>query len=209
MSKPLLQSPLHHLGLAKQATEPDGRHGVWASELPLAGYIAVRGETSDPAFVAAVSKAIAVSLPTTPCTLAQADDAKVAWISPDEWLVIVPRGKLGSTIPALRAALQGLRSQVTDNSGGYTQVLLTGANARDVLSHCTVYDINHLQLGRVVGTTFGKSSVILHRQDSGFCLIFRRSFADYIWRFMVRAATPYGFGVALRKGADAGERETA
>lgn len=208
MSKPMLQSPLHHLGLAKQAVKPDGRHGVWANEVPLAGYIALRGDATSAAFVDAVSKTLGLALPTQPCGLAQAADAKIAWLSPDEWLLVCARDKVPVTIAALQAALVGVRSQVVDNSGGYTQVLLTGANAREVLAHCTVYDIDHLDAGRVVGTTFGKSAVILHRQDRGFCLIFRRSFAEYIWRFMVRAATPYGFGVAARDDADATARET-
>lgn len=209
MSKSLMQSPLHHFDLAKQAVKPDGRHGVWAGELPLAGYIALRGDSATPAFVEAASSALGVPLPVTPCTLAQSGAVKVAWISPDEWLVVCPREKLGATIAALERALEGIRSQVVDNSGGYTQVLLTGANASDVLAHCTVYDIAHLDPGKVVGTTFGKSATLLHRQDRGFCLIFRRSFADYLWRFMVRAATPYGFGVALREDASVAERETA
>ena len=99
---------------------------------------------------------------------------------------------------ALEQALTGLRSQVVKNSGGYTQVLVTGPDAARVLAHCTVYDLDKLTDGRVVGTTFGKSSVIVRRAPGGFCLLLRRSFADYIWRFLERAAAPYGFGVAKR-----------
>jgi sarcosine oxidase subunit gamma len=86
---------------------------------------------------------------------------------------------------------------VADNSGGYTQVILSGRNALDVLQHTTVYDFEALEPGRVVGTTFGKSSVYAHRAGEGFCLVMRRSFADYIWRYLVRAAAPYGLGIAV------------
>ncbi len=38
----------------------------------------------------------------------------------------------------------------------------------------------------------------------------RRSFADYIWRYLVRAAQPYGFGVAvLRADGIGAERDAA
>jgi sarcosine oxidase, subunit gamma len=85
---------------------------------------------------------------------------------------------------------------VVDNSGGYTTVILQGSHAQNALSHCTVYDIHALQTGKVVGTTFGKASLFLHKNDAGYTLILRRSFADYIWQYLVRAAQPYGFGVA-------------
>ena len=70
------------------------------------------------------------------------------------------------------------------------------------MQHVSVYNIADLHDGKIVGTTFGKASVYLHRQGDGYCLLLRRSFSDYIWRFLVRASTPYGFGVANLDDAD-------
>ncbi len=42
----------------------------------------------------------------------------------------------------------------------------------------------------------------MYREGDGFCLLARRSFADYIWRFLVRAAEPYGFGVVRLDKSD-------
>jgi sarcosine oxidase subunit gamma len=77
------------------------------------------------------------------------------------------------------------------------------------MCHTTVYDIGALAPGRVVGTTWGKASLYLHRQDEGFCLLLRRSFADYIWTYLVRAAGPYGFGVARLEADGIGMRRDA
>ena len=41
----------------------------------------------------------------------------------------------------------------------------------------------------------GKASVYAHREGPGHSLLIRRSFADYIWRYFVRAAAPYGLGI--------------
>ncbi len=199
----VIQSPLHPFGLAARAKPIDTSCGVWANEIQRLAYISLRGNTGDAAFVAAASKALATTLPCEPCTLAQSGTATVMWLSPDEWMIVCPRDRHTVLLKELAAGLAGIRSQVTDNSGGYTQVLLQGANARDVLSHCTVYDLAHLTQGRVVGTTFGKSSVYLRRAGDGYTLLLRRSFADYIWRYLERAAQPYGLGIA-KLGPDAG-----
>jgi sarcosine oxidase subunit gamma len=204
-----MQSPLHHLDLASRAAPVDASKGVWANEIPLQGYISLRGSAQDAAFVAGASHALGCALPVVPCTFAATPLLKVLWLSPDEWMIVCPRERLAALLRDLEQAFAGVRSQVADNSGGYTQILLKGRNAPDVLSHTSVYDLAALADGRVVGTTFGKSSLYLHREQAGFTLLLRRSFADYIWRYLERAATPYGFGVAALEAAGGARRDAA
>lgn len=204
MSEPLMQSPLSAFNLAASAKPIDGSAGVWANEIPLQGYISLRGNAGDNAFIGAVSRSLDVLLPSKPCMLATSAKAKALWLSPDEWLIVCARHDVRALLANLKASLADIRSQAVDNSGGYTQIALAGADASRVLSHVTVYDVPSLEAGRVVGTTFGKSSVYLHRQGDGYRLILRRSFADYIWRYLVRAAEPYGFGVARNDSAQPG-----
>lgn len=196
MSEPTMRSPLHSFGLGEEAKPIDGSCGVWANEMPYLGYISLRGNGVDPAFLAAASTSLGVSLPLLPCTLASSNGKTILWLSPDEWMIVCPRAQLSALQGSLRQALTDVRSQVVDNSGGYTQVILEGRNAVDVLQHVSVYDFASLEPGRVVGTTFGKSSVYAFRHGDGYRLVIRRSFADYIWRSLVRAATPYGLGIA-------------
>jgi sarcosine oxidase, subunit gamma len=207
MSEPIMQSPLHAFGLASQAVAMDDSRGVWANEISGLAYINLRGNALDSAFTDKIATATGVTLPVQPCTFAMASGVKILWISPDEWMIVSSRHRLGALKDGLQSALQGIRSQVVDNSGGYTQVLLSGRNTLDVLQHASVYDFAAMPAGRVVGTTFGKSSVYAHRAAAGFCLLMRRSFADYIWRYLVRAAEPYGFGVATIDTAAHARRE--
>jgi sarcosine oxidase, subunit gamma len=193
---PEMRSPLFPFGLEAQAKPVDASCGVWANEVPGLGYISLRGNSSDAKFVEAASGALALPLPVEPCTIVISGSTNVLWLSPDEWLIVTPRERLATLLQALNTALSGIRSQVTDTSGGYTQVRVEGRNASEALAHVTVYNLHALAPGRVVGTTFGKSSAYIHRQGDGYCLLLRRSFADYIWRYLVRAAEPYGFGVA-------------
>ena len=200
--QPAMQSPLHHFNLAAKAVPANDSQGVWANEMPLLAYISLRGNQQNATFMSAAKQALGIALPTQPCTLEHATWGYVCWLSPDEWLVICSRTQAAKLQAALEAFLDGIHSQVVDNSGGYTSVLLQGKNATDVLQHCTVYDLHALAANKIVGTTFGKASVFLHRQDflhqhdKAYALILRRSFADYIWRYLARAAVPYGFGIA-------------
>jgi sarcosine oxidase, subunit gamma len=194
--KPVMQSPLQHFNLTAKAVAIDDAQGVWANEIPLLGYISLRGNAQNKDFLAAVKKVIGTSLPTQACSLSSTSTLAILNCSPDEWMITCPREQRAALQHALQAALVGIHSQVLDNSGGYTSVLLQGKQAADALQHCTVYNLHALTPNKVVGTTFGKASIILYRSNDGFCLVLRRSFADYIWRYLERAAAPYGFGIA-------------
>lgn len=195
MSEPVLKSPLDALGLSAQARPANDAFGVWANEVPHQGYISLRGSLADAAFQDAAASALGLPLPAKPCTLTRSGDVKALWLSPDEWMIVCPRARLAPLVRGLGQALGGIRSQVVDNSGGYTEIVVQGRNAADVISHASVYDLHRLGAGRVVGTTFGTSAVYMYREGDGVVLLVRRSFADYVWRFLVRAAEPYGFGV--------------
>lgn len=192
---PYMQSPLQHFNLAARAEPFNASKGVWISEKSLLGYISLRGDAENAAFVEAANRALGTKLPTQPCGLQYTSWGAVLWLSPDEWLLICERAQREDLQSALTHALTGIHSQVVDNSGGYTSVLLKGERASDVLQHCTVYDLNALTSDKVVGTTFGKLSLYLYREGEGYCLLFRRSFADYIWRYLERSAEPYGLSI--------------
>jgi sarcosine oxidase subunit gamma len=193
---PIMQSPLHHFNLKTKQKPIDTSKGVWANEIPLLGYISLRGNAQNAQLIKNAKKALGVALPILPCSLISTSWGCIYWLSPDEWLIVSARELRAELQQKLEAALVGNHSQVIDNSGGFTTVFLQGKNASDVLHHCTVYDLNALTIGKVVGTTFGKTSVFLHLHENGYNLIFRRSFADYIWRYLERSALPYGFGIA-------------
>jgi sarcosine oxidase subunit gamma len=194
---PVMQSPLHPFGLVAKQEKVNDSKGAWANEIALLGYISLRGNSQNEAFIYAVNTALSIALPTQACSMVYTAWGSILWLSPDEWLIVCKRDQRAALQQSLETALAGIHSQVVDNSGGFTTVLLKGKNASDVLHHCTVYDLNMLQAGKVVGTTFGKTSIFLHKQVDGYSLIFRRSFADYIWRYLERSAQPYGFGIAL------------
>lgn len=195
--QPYAQSPLHSFGLSSQARPQDDSRGVWMNEMALLGYIVVRGDAQDPAFVEAIRDVIGIELPTVPCTFVPFQQGIAIWQTPDEWLLVCARAARGAYLSELEAALKNLHAQVVDNSGGLTQVYLSGANHVEALRHVGVYDFESITSGRAVSTVCGRAVITVYRHDShGVFVIFRRSFADYVWPLLVKAARPYGLGIS-------------
>ena len=195
--QPYARSPLHAFGLAAQARDQDDSCGVWMNELPLLGYIVVRGDAQDPTFNQAILDVIGIALPTAPSTFVPFQQGIAVWQTPDEWLLVCTRPSSGAYFTELEAALSSLHAQVVDNSGGLTTVYLSGDKHVDLLRHISVYDIESVTSGRAVGTVCHKANIVAVRHDNhGIFVIFRRSFADYLWLLMTKAARPYRLGIS-------------
>ena len=192
---PLMQTPLQHFNLSTKQEKITDAKGVWAHEIALLGYIHLRGNAQNEDFLSAVKKATGMDLPTAACSLSTISFITILNLSPDEWMLICPREQRAAIQQSLATVLTGIHSQVLDISGGYTCVWLQGNQAVDALQHCTLYNLHALTPNKVVGTTFGKASVIIYRLENDFFLVLRRSFADYIWRYLARAVAPYDFGI--------------
>lgn len=204
-ASPEFRTPLHDLGLPERAkaARNDNGIGVWAAETTGRGFMNLRGDLLDTKFSEAIKVALGGALPAEPCAFRSTSDADVLWLSPDEWMIAGPRQHIKTLLANCQSSLHGVRGLATDNSSGYTEIHVSGQSAGAALAHCTLYNLHDLTPGRVVGTTFGKVQAFLRRDGDGVRLVVRRSFADYVWRFLERASQPYGFGVVdaeIRRG---------
>ncbi|WP_294636375.1 sarcosine oxidase subunit gamma [uncultured Aquabacterium sp.] len=187
-----LRSPLHAFDLARQTRPPVTGDGILFSELPNLGYLILRGHASDADFTGAVASVLGQPLPVAPSTWVRTRVGVVFWVSPDEWWLVCARVQRDAVCAALQAATQGLFAQVVDNSGGHAAVRVSGARHLMLLRHLGPYDFESLEPGQAIGTVMGKANVTVLRTDSqGVVLLFRRSFADYFWRLLIRTASPY------------------
>jgi sarcosine oxidase subunit gamma len=193
---PYAQTPLHGFGLDAKARAQDDSCGVWMNEVAPLGYITLRGDAADPAFSAALKEVLGIALPNAPNSLRSFAHGVVLWQAPDEWLLVCARTTPTAYVAELESAFARLHAQVVDNSGGLTTLYLSGANQVELLRHVSVYDFETLTAGRVVSTVCSKANIIAYRHDSdAIFVVFRRSFADYLWRLLEKAARPYGLGI--------------
>lgn len=186
---PELRSPLAHLPLGPATREPAA---LTAAELPDLGYLVLRGRQADADFMAAAA-VLGAPLPGRPRSVLRCAAGVVLWQSPDEWWLLCARDQRDRLLSSLQAALAGCFAQVVDNSGGFTSLRVSGLPHLQLLRHLTPYDVEALPAGDCVSTVVSKASMTLLRSDAaGVALVFRRSFADYLWRLIERSARPYG-----------------
>ena len=200
------QTPLHHAELAQLAvTTAQTNAGIVLQERALTGQLVLRVRGSLDEASAAVQSSIGVGLPGRLQFVgdpSNPDEVSLAWLSPDEWRLCCPIKEAYEIEEKLRQALSGVSGvthAVVNNSGGFTMLEVSGPEVTNLLKKSTGYDIRpaHFPIGKVVGTSFAKTSVTLLRcEEQTWQLWVRRSFADYVWLWLQNAAREYGLKVS-------------
>lgn len=185
------RSPLAHQPQSTQGNTLNP--GVFLWEEAMKTHLALRGDANNADFRQGIETATGLALPEALHSVHN-DDWALSWIAPDEWLLTGPGDQAFAMEMALRDQLSG-HYAVINVSGGQTLVRLAGTEARSVLMKSAPYDVHdrNFPIGKVVNTVFAKSQATIRRvgQDD-WELVVRRSFADYIWRWLLDASGEYG-----------------
>jgi sarcosine oxidase subunit gamma len=166
--------------------------GVRLQELAFLGHIGLRCDPDDPALTGAIERALDCSLPRTPNTFRAAPAGhRALWLGPDEWLVTTPSGQEGTLADALRRAAGDRFATVLELGSGQTVIEVSGPRAREVIAKGCPLDLHPsgFGTGRCAQSRLARSLVTLAQVDDAptFELIVRRSFADYLWQWLLDA----------------------
>jgi len=204
MSEPegtLRESPLARFATAARATSPLADAGIVSAERVFLGHINLRGKLDDPRFAAAVASVIDVNVPEKPNTVTLGSDCTAYWLGPDEWLIVTPGEREAAVARDLRTALSDCMAAVTEVSGGQTVIALGGRSVRDLLAKGCPLDLHPRAFGvdRCAQSHLAKAPMLIHQVDArpSFEIIVRRSFADYLWLWLIDAAEEYGHRIAM------------
>jgi sarcosine oxidase subunit gamma len=189
----LRHSPFDPLRLAPRMQ--DGLQGAGVGLIPRGhrGLVNLRVDLErEPAAKQAVKDATGLDLPTTANTANSEGQLSVLWLGPDEWLFVVddPAPDAGPDLKTkLTGMLEGVFAQVVDVSGAQATIGITGPDAREVLERAVPLDMHPrtFQPGQVKHTLFGRhTGVSLHLKDDQptLDLYCRRSFTEYVWRYL-------------------------
>ena len=148
-------------------------------------------------------EALGLALPTAPNTATAKDDLALLWLGPDEWLALshAAQPEAEAMLAAkLRSALGEQHAAVTEVGESLACIRIAGARARDVIAKGCPLDLHPRAFGGVghcAQTHLSKAGITLHQISDapGFDLYCRRSFADYLWRWLEDAGQEYGIAV--------------
>ncbi|MEV6114638.1 sarcosine oxidase subunit gamma family protein [Streptomyces sp. NPDC052109] len=189
----LRTSPLAHLEERMRAATVTGARGVALTERPFVTMVNLR---VDPVSEAAdrIEKALGTPLPRECGRTTASGPHTVAWLGPDEWLVL-SQAEAVAVAAELREALEGRPGSVVDVSANRTTLELSGPAARQVMEKGCPLDLHPRAFGpgHAVSTTVGPVPVLLWQVDGAptYRLFPRSSFADYLARWLIDAMGEY------------------
>ena len=187
----VLSSPLAGvLAQGQRVLQVDGQACTLA-EIAFVEMLNLRGDASDASFVQAVLDNTGMHVPQRANTASIEPLRQLLWLGPDEWLLKLRDGQADVVGAALRTALQGTHSGVVDVGHGSTTLVVQGPGAADLLARGCPLDLHPrvFVAGAVAKTHVAKASATVLSLEPGahFEVTVRRSFADYLFRWLCAA----------------------
>lgn len=164
------------------------------TEQPARGMITLRGDLAAVAVKNAATGVAGVDMPDRrECHIV--DQRGIAWMSPDELLVMVPHDEVASAVNTMTETLAGLHSLVVDVSDARALFRIEGSGAREVLAKLCPVDLSPAAFGpgTIRRTRLGQVSAAFWMVEGGaFELVCFRSLAQYVFDLLKTAAQPGG-----------------
>lgn len=156
----------------------------------LTGMITLRGDLASPVLAAAVEAATGCAVPRQR-RLSAGARGKVAWMSPDELLVMVDYARAATVETESAQALAGSHAVAASVSDARAMITISGAQARDVLAKVCPVDFTDFTVGEVRRTRAAQVAAALWREEEGrFTLVCFRSVATYVWDLLCTVSRP-------------------
>ena len=139
-----------------------------------------------------------------------AGEHDVYWLGPDEWLIVTGAERASGLGSELAKALSAFHASVNDVSGGNVELLVSGVDARAVLAKGCTLDLHPREFapGQCAQTGLGRAAVLIAARAPSTCVIVvRRSFSDYLYRWLANAARRHGARFAVMRAEPSLERD--
>ncbi|MEM9575894.1 MAG: sarcosine oxidase subunit gamma family protein [Pseudomonadota bacterium] len=166
-------------------------------EVPLQGMITLRGDLSDTALTQAVNVVVSGDLPERGTARIDSDTG-VAWMSPDELLILCAYADVASVLESMQQALGKSHALAVNVSDARASFRISGPHAREVLAKLCPVDLSPAAFGpgmfRRTRMAQVPAAMWLCGEDSLQVICFR-SQAQYVFDLL---------SVAAQEGSDIG-----
>lgn len=117
-------------------------------------------------------------------------DKACGWMSPDEYLLVMPYAEVGDTLAALAKALAGEHYLAVDVSDARAVFRVEGDSAADVLRKLAPVDLAAMAPGELRRSRMAQVAAAFWAQDGGYTLVCFRSVAGYVMGLLTHSAQP-------------------
>ena len=167
------------------------------SEVPPLGMITLRGDFATRGLRKAVKQASSCEIPGVR-EIALSGDKGVAWMSPDELLLILPHEAASEAATSLSKALADKHFMAVEVSDARAVITLEGEGLREVLAKLSPQDMHPdaFPPGRVRRTHLGQVAAAFWLTDESHAVVICfRSVADYAFALLAQSAKDGPVGV--------------
>ncbi len=117
-------------------------------------------------------------------------DRACGWMSPDEYLLVMPYAEVSKVLAAIAKALGNEHHLAVDVSDARAVFRIEGPKADQVLQKLVPADLEKLAPGELRRTRAAQVAVAFWQQDGGYTLVCFRSVAGYVMGLLGNAAQP-------------------
>lgn len=117
-------------------------------------------------------------------------DKACGWMSPDEYLLVLPYAEVPKALAAIAKALQGQHHLAVDVSDARAVFRIEGPNAADVLRKLSPTDLDRMDPAELRRSRTAQVAAAFWQQDGGFTVICFRSVAGYVMGLLSNSAQP-------------------
>ncbi len=165
---------------------------VQVQEMDLQGMLTLRADLSMVKIAKAVKSAVGVDMPAQR-TITMNKGMGAAWMSPDEFLLMMPYAVAEATASKLRKSLGKTHSLVANVSDARVVFTLTGVGAREVVAKLSPVDMQALKIGEIRRTRLAQVPAAFWMSgEDEITLVAFRSAAGYVFDLLTNAAKKGG-----------------
>jgi sarcosine oxidase subunit gamma len=158
-------------------------------EIGPVGMITLRAKPEAAGLAKAVKAAVGTGLPGVRQIVTEGDRA-CGWMSPDEYLLVMPYTAVAGALEAIGKAMAGAHHLAVDVSDARAVFRVEGVKADQVLAKLSPVDFATLAPGELRRTRAAQVAAALWREGDGFTVVCFRSVARYVFDLLASGAKP-------------------